>query len=298
VNSARAFPLVLLSAVLLGAQEKHTPTFDETLSLKAINSPRISPDGRFVAYRMRETNWKDNTYVSQAWLMNVATGASFQLTRGTKSVDPAEWSPDGHWLAFITQRESSAIEPPSAEEKAKKEEPKKEDKKEQGKDAEGAGKPAGRQIWVISPEGGEAWQLTKSETDVDGFQWSKDGKSIAFAANPPQRKAGKDRKEKYSDFEVYEKDYEQKQLWIVNVESALKDYLPQAAKQVTTDLTLNINSFGWSPDSTRIAFSATKNPMLAFSGEEDIYLLELGQNPAVKKIVALPGPGQFAGLFS
>jgi dipeptidyl aminopeptidase/acylaminoacyl peptidase len=53
---------------------------------------------------------------------------------------------------------------------------------------------------------------------------------------------------------------------------------------------LNVDSFAWSPDSTKIAFSATKNPLLAFLGEEDIYLLELGQNNSVKRIVALPGP--------
>jgi len=287
--------MVLLLPGLLFAQAKHTPTFDEILSLKTIFSPKISPDGRFVAYQMREANWKDNEYVSQWRLVNVATGAAFQLTRGKKSAGQAEWSPDGHWLAFITERESSAIEPPAAEKKEEKKEEKssekKEEKKEVGKEGEAGGaKPAAHQIWVISAEGGEAWQLTKSETDVEGFHWSKDGKWIAFTANPPEPKASKDRKEKYSDYEVYEKDYQQKQLWVLDVGAAAKDYLPAAAKQVTADLTLNINSFAWSPDSTKIAFSATKNPLLAFSGEEDIYLLELGQNNSVKKIVALPGP--------
>jgi dipeptidyl aminopeptidase/acylaminoacyl peptidase len=287
--------LVLLLPGLLLAQTKHTPTFDEILSLKTISSPKISPDGRFVAYQKREANWKDNEYVSQWWLLNVATGAAFQLTRGKKSAGEAEWSPDGHWLAFITERESSAIEPPSAEKKEEKKEDrpseKKEEKKEEGKEAEAGGaKPAAHQIWVISAEGGEAWQLTKSETDVEDFHWSKDGKWIAFSANPPEPKASKDRKEKYSDYEVYEKDYQQKQLWVVDVGAAAKGYLPSAAKQVTADVALNINSFAWSPDSTKIAFSATKNPLLAFSGEEDIYLLDLGQNNSVKKIVALPGP--------
>ena len=43
--------------------------------------------------------------------------------------------------------------------------------KEEGKYADqGPAKPAAHQIWLISPYGGEAWQLTKSETDIDGFQ--------------------------------------------------------------------------------------------------------------------------------
>lgn len=268
---------------------KHVPTLDESLSLKSINSPMISPDGRFVAYRMNETNWKDNEFISQIWLVNIATGANFQLTRGKHGPGAAEWSPDGHWLAFVAERESSAIEPLAEEKKEEKKE--KDAKKEDGKDADAAGgKPATHQIWLISPEGGEAWQLTKSSTDVSDFEWSKDSKSIAFAANPAETKASKDRKEKYSDYDVFEKDYEQNQLWLVDVAAALKNFLPVEAKQLTSDLSLNVGSFAWSPDSTRIAFSATKNPLLAFGGDEDIYLLDLAKNNAAKKIVALEGP--------
>ncbi len=280
---------MLVSPSFAYAQTKHVPTLDESLSLKSVNSPMISPDGRFVAYRMNETNWKDNEFISQIWLVNLATGANFQLTRGKHGPGAAEWSPDGKWLAFVAERESSAIEPLAEEKKDEKKE--KDAKKEDGKDADaGGGKPASHQMWLISPEGGEAWQLTKSSTDVSDFEWSKDSKSIAFAANPAETKASKDRKEKYSDYDVFEKDYEQNQLWLVDVSTALQNFLPVAAKQLTSDLSLNVGSFAWSPDSTRIAFSATKNPLLAFGGDEDIYLLDLTKNNAVKKIVALEGP--------
>lgn len=285
-----AMLLFALSALLCG-QTKHTPTLDEMLSLKTISAPKISPDGRFVVYQVRETNWKDDAYVSQLWLLNVASGASFQLTRGKKSAGQAEWSPDGRWLAFVTERESNAIEPPGGPDKEKDKQ-----KKEEGKDAgHGDEKPGQHQIWVISPEGGEAWQLTKAETDVERFHWSKDGRWIAFTANPPETKADKDRKEKYAEFEVYEKDFEQHQLWLVDAGAAARDGLPAAAKNLTSDAALSISSFNWSPDSTKIAFSASKNPLLAFSGEQDIYLLDLKQmdrqqNNSVTKIVALPGP--------
>jgi dipeptidyl aminopeptidase/acylaminoacyl peptidase len=55
-------------------------------------------------------------------------------------------------------------------------------------------------------------------------------------------------------------------------------------------VSLNVNGFDWSPDGTRIAFAATRNPILAFGGEEDIYLAELSKENAVHKIVALEGP--------
>jgi dipeptidyl aminopeptidase/acylaminoacyl peptidase len=294
---ARTLALVLSAPWFACAQGNHTPTIDEMLNLKRIDSAKISPDGKFVAYRVRQTNWKDNEYLPQIWLVNVLTGASFQLTRGKKSAGQQQWSPDGHWLAFLTEREPSAIEPLSAEKKEEKKEEKSEEKSEKGKSPETSGKPAARQIWLISPEGGEAWQLTKSETEINGFQWSKDSKSIAFTANAPEPKSSKDRKEKFSDYDVYEKDFFEAQLWLVDVSAAANDALPASAKRLTSDFTLNINSFSWSPDSSRIAFSAAKNPLLAFSGEEDIYLLDLSQNNSVKKIIALPGPDR-SPLFS
>ena len=274
------------------AQTKHTPTLEESLSLKTIGSARISPDGKFIAYRVRETDWKENAYVRQIWLVNIATGVSFQLTRGKKSSDAPEWSPDGRWLAFIAERESNVIESAAAaekeEEKAKKEEGKKDEKKDEKKSGEG--KPAARQIWVISPYGGEAWQLTQHETDISAFHWSKDGKQIAFTASAPESKAEKDRKEKYSDYEVYEEDFRQNQLWVVDASAAESHFAPEKARQITKDATLNVNDFAWSPNSTRIAFGATHNPLLAFFGDEDIYLADLAHENAIHKIVALDGP--------
>ena len=272
------------------AQSTHTQTLDEALSLHLVFSPRISPDGRYVVYTQRETNWKDNAFVYQLWLVDVSTGKSFQLTRGKKSADDATWSPDGNWIAFITERESVAIEPLSADDKEKDKDKKKTEEGKDKKDAEAPGKPADRQIWLISPSGGEAWQLTKSETDIDNFRWSKDSKFIAYAANAPETKASKDRKEKYSDYRVFEKDYRQNQLWQVDVTAATKTFLPVDAKRLITDLSLNVHNFSWSPDSTKIAFSAAPNPNLSSGGERDIFLLDLSNNNSVTKIVALPGP--------
>jgi len=294
----KIFLLAAIGSVTFGmfpspakAQAKRAHSIDDALSLRLIGAPRISPDGRFVVHTVRETNWKDNEFVRQLWIVNVSTGKAFQLTRGKKSAGNADWSPDGHWLAFVTERETGAVEPlPPPEKKEEKKEATKEEKKEGEKKEDSAGKPAAHQIWLISPEGGEAWELTKSETDIGEYHWSKDSKSIAFTANPPESKTGKERKEKYSEYDVFEKDYRQNQLWMIDIAEAEKSYLPVAAKRLISDLSLNVNSFEWSPDSTKIAFAATTNPLLAFRGEEDIYLLDLSSGNSFKKIVALPGP--------
>jgi dipeptidyl aminopeptidase/acylaminoacyl peptidase len=289
VRKFSSLVLALFLAASLPAQTtKHTPSLDESLRLKAITGPHISPDGRFIAYRLRETDWKENAYVRQIWLINVATGENFQLTRGKKSVDSLEWSPDGRWLAFVTEREPAAITPPEKEEK--KEEKKDEKKDVEKKDPAKPGKPAAHQLWLISPEGGEAWQLTEHETDISSFHWSKDSRQIAFTAPIPEPKPDKDRKEKYSDYEVVGQDFQQNQLWEIDVSAAQSNFLPAKPRQITRDSALNVANFSWSPDSTRIAFGATPNPMLPARGQEDIYLADLAHENAVHKIISLPGP--------
>ena len=276
-------------------QGSHVATLAESLSRTSIRAPAISPDARSVAYLQRETNWKENEFVWQLWRVDVGSGKAVQLTRGKKSVAAAAWSPDGRWLAFVTEREANVIEPFAVVEKDPA-------AKEEGKSGASAAKPAAKQIWLIAPDGGEAWPLTKSETDVDEFRWTKDGKWIVFTAAEPPNKASKARKERYSSYDVVEKDYEQHQLWEVDADAAIKALQPQSAKQLTSDPALTIKSFAISGQSDRVAFSAGRNPLLAFNMDEDIYLMDLpraaGVSPGtVTKIVALPGPDR-APLFS
>jgi dipeptidyl aminopeptidase/acylaminoacyl peptidase len=247
--TAATFPAETLSQA---APAKHVPTIEDLMNLKSAGSPRISPDGTKVAYTVIETDFDQDAYVTQIWLADVATGQCIQLTRGKKSSSNPEWSPDGRWLAFTSTR---------AEDKS--------------------------QIFIINPGAGEAIQLTKGETGINGFAWSPDGKAIAFTATDPEPKESKDRKDYYGDYEVVRREYRFTHLWTVDVAEALK--APQAGRRRTSGKDWTVGGFGWSPDGTKIAFSATLNSDLINGGTADIYVLDLAGD-SVKRIVSQPGP--------
>ena len=51
---------------------KTAPTVDEILSIKRVAAPEISPDGRLVAYTVRDTNWDDNAYETEIWVADAS----------------------------------------------------------------------------------------------------------------------------------------------------------------------------------------------------------------------------------
>src|ERR1044071_3664738 len=243
---------ILAVAPFAFAAANQTPTIEQSLNLKSVSGARISPDGRLVAYQVQETNWTDNAFETEIWVAVVATGERYQLTNAKKSSTAPTWSPDSKRLAFVSDREGK------------------------------------RQLYVIAPAGGEAMQLTALETGVAGFNWSPDGRRIAFTAAEPESKARKDQKEKYGEVEVVSSDYTMTHLWMIDVPAEAVEKKPEPVR-LTEGNRFTVGGFAWSPDSTRLAFSATKDPDLGSSDTSDIYVLNVGDK-AIKKIVDTKGP--------
>jgi dipeptidyl aminopeptidase/acylaminoacyl peptidase len=247
-----SFILVFALASLAFAQSSKTPTIEQSLSLKSAANPRISPDGRLVTYQVQETNWEENAFENELWIAVVATGERYQLTNAKKSSTAPAWSPDSKRIAFISDRDGK------------------------------------RQIYLIAPAGGEATQLTSIETGVNSFNWSPDGRLIAFTAVEPDSKAKKDRKEKYGEFEIVNGDYTMTHIWMLEVPADVKEKKAEPAR-LTEGAGFTVGGFSWSPDSTRIAFSATKDPDLSSSDTSDIYVLSVSDR-SIKKIIETKGP--------
>ena len=96
-------PFLLLVIPLLGAAPR-VPTVEDLLSLKSAGRALISPDGKWIAYSVSEADFKKDAYLARLWMIDTATGRNFQLTGGDKPATGAQWSPDGAWLTFVSDR--------------------------------------------------------------------------------------------------------------------------------------------------------------------------------------------------
>jgi dipeptidyl aminopeptidase/acylaminoacyl peptidase len=241
-----------------------TPTIDQSLEMHSVSSPRISPDGKRVIYEQTRTNWDSNAFETDLWLTDAAMGERHPLTMAAKSSSDAEWSPDGRWIAFLSDRPAPISGSPV-------------DK---------------RQVYVMPADGGEAQQLTKMEQGVNAFEWAPDSSRIAIAAEAPETKAMKDRKESFGEYHVIHADYEMTHLWLADLpttDAAGRTTPAAEPKLLTSGASFSVGDFTFSPDGTRIAFSAQRDPDLISIFSADIYIVTVADG-AVKKVVETPGP--------
>src|SRR5258707_3757156 len=236
-----------------------TPTIDQSLEWKTAFNPKISPDGKRVVYEVQKANWEDNAFDRNLWIVDIATGESHALTSAKKSSTNPAWSPDGKWIAFLSERPGQIKDTP------------------EGK----------KQLYVISTDGGEAQQLTKTESDVNAFDWAPDSKHIASSTTDADPKALKDRKEKCGEYSVVHADYQMAHLWTTEIPGGSAP--ASEPKRLTEGDKFSVGEFSWSQDGARIAFSAQKDPDLISSATADLYVVTVSDG-AVKRIVSTPGP--------
>jgi dipeptidyl aminopeptidase/acylaminoacyl peptidase len=244
--------VAIFTFAISAVAQRRIPTVDDLLTIKSVGGAQISPDGKWIAYTVGYGDFKQDAFINQIWLVETDSARTFQLTRGEKSSTNPRWSPDGQWLAFLSNRQDDR-----------------------------------NQIFLINPAGGEAQQLTKSETAISNFAWSEDGRNIAYTATEPTAQPLKDRKDYLDDYDVVRSGYSYVHLWTLNLAEAMN--APVAGRQRTKKKDFSVDSFSWSPDGSSIVFSATLNPDLIQGVTSDIYLLKLADD-SVKKIVDLLGP--------
>jgi dipeptidyl aminopeptidase/acylaminoacyl peptidase len=155
-------------------------TLDEYLNTTEIVGARISPDGSAAVIGTEHPDWKANTFRHTLWLWTAKDGLRPLTQSG--SDEGAEWSPDGKWIAFLSDRGLNAGQDES------------DGKDSDAGDAKGRASRAGgdektTRLWLISVAGGEAQPLYTEKLEVHAFAWSPDGKTVYVSAQTPQSHA-------------------------------------------------------------------------------------------------------------
>jgi dipeptidyl aminopeptidase/acylaminoacyl peptidase len=120
-------------------------TIDDMLAMQRVDSPAVSPDGKLVAFTVRDTDLAANVGRFDVYVAAVDGSKVTRLTTDPENdTDPA-WMPDSKSVWFLSKRGGSS------------------------------------QVWKQPVDGGTAVQVTKLPIDVDGFKPFPDGKRLVLA---------------------------------------------------------------------------------------------------------------------
>jgi dipeptidyl aminopeptidase/acylaminoacyl peptidase len=176
-------------ALTAAAQTKPKLTLDEFFNSVDFTALEMSPDGSAVVVATGHADWDQQIFRKDLWLWrgenkindakNDASrpGSLIQLTQSGHDSEP-KWSPDGRWIAFLSERKSPTEKSGDSDSDSGSDSKDKDDETSQ--------------LYLISPSGGEAFPVTQGDEDVHAFSWSGNSQTLYFATRQPWSKAQKD----------------------------------------------------------------------------------------------------------
>ena len=241
-----------MTSTVLEAQSAPEPaTIDRVLALRSVSDVEISPDGRWVAYTVTTRDREANINRSHVWVVATDGSVTRQLTRGPRTDRAPRWAPDGRWLAFLTDRDSTGRS----------------------------------QVFGIEPSGGESWRVTRSARNVTAYRIAPDGQRIAYIATDTMPTADKELEKLRGHPLVRDSSYanEWNFVWV----AALTDRIATTTRRSSPEL-LDVTSMEWGPNSRQMAFSAKPGTTLRSSGAGAVYVQD-DVGAEAKQVTTMPG---------
>jgi dipeptidyl aminopeptidase/acylaminoacyl peptidase len=172
--------LVLLASTIISlistvAAQKKPLNLDDFFNSVSVSEIQLSPDGHAMVIGTTRADWEQSTFRKDLWLWrDSGGGALIQLTHSGHD-SGARWSPDGRWVAFLSERKLPGAKDADA-------------------DSADAKDKTSSQIFLISTSGGEAFPATTGDEDVHALSWSQDSQTLYFSTRIPWTK---EEQEKY-----------------------------------------------------------------------------------------------------
>jgi dipeptidyl aminopeptidase/acylaminoacyl peptidase len=236
---------------------------DDICRIRFVRDPHLHPDGRRIAFVVTTLSEARDEYLSNIWVVGVDGGDPQPFTRGPRRDTAPRWSPDGRWLAFVSERE----------------------KKGKG------------QLHVMPADGGEPVRLTDLKPGVTTPAWSPDSRSLAFVSRvggweEPADEEERDRSKPPRTIDILK--YKSNGVGFVYDS-------PQQIFVVSRDggppRQLTAGSFDnhhptWAPDSRHVAFVSPRHAERDEDSAADIFIMSIdGGEP--RQITRTEGPASF-----
>ena len=197
-------------------------TLDEFFNSVSFTAVKVSPDGNSVVIATERADWDQQIFRKELWLYRAVAGSLTQLTQSGHDSSP-QWSPDGQWIAFLSERKGGDARDADAG-----------DAKERGGNDKDSNKEKDvAQLFLISPSGGEAFAITYGEDEVHAFAWSRDSKAIYFATRQPWTKQqNDDHKKEWKDVIRYRGDERGDVVFRLTLDDALTRHAALGSKEI------------------------------------------------------------------
>ena len=247
-------------------------TIEDLYQVKFLGRPRISPDGRRVAFVVTTIDDKKHAYRSSIWMVPTEGGEVKRFTMGPSNSHSPSWSPDGRWLAFVSEREGEVAG---------------KDGKEQKKQGKGKA-----QVWLIPADGGEARQLTFMQHGASDPVWSPDSKRLICSAAVGPADEETEEGEPLPKVRVIDRLWyrldgvgfiheRRRHLFLIDIEGIESGVGGERVEpEQLTDGDWDDGDVAWSPDGTRIAFTSNRREDRWRFFNPDVYTLSINDGKA------------------
>ncbi|UTW44442.1 S9 family peptidase [bacterium SCSIO 12696] len=221
-------------------REKSVVTAVDMVSLPLISNVSLAPNGRYVVYTLRETDWGKNRHVDSYILHNIESGESREILKPERKGErfsTVNWSPDSKHFLLLREQDSKK---------------------------EGV---ADQQAYLYNVRRNTTRKLTRHELSVQNPLWVADGSGFYFRSN--QKKTKVANKKYATAIEAYDNPTS-RELWFFSVSGG------KSAQIISGSYT--VGDFNVASDNGDVLYARAPSRLSDDQQQRELYLFSPASN--------------------